>query len=448
MSRQITAEFPFVERFDELSSGFPGAGLDWLDTMRRTSLDRFNRLALPSTRVEAWKYTNLRDLAKTPFEIAEESCVSEASGFSEQVAVGSDVAHRLVFSNGIFNAALSRVETLPHGVIITNFEDALTHHGSLVRPHLERLSSLEEDALLALNTAFMMNGYVVIVEEGIDVGRPIELYFHSDPSFPTSIHPRNLILAGAGSAVRLVEWHVGQGASEYWSNPVTEVVVGPEATLSRCKVQRESVNAFHLAQTRVSIASKGAYTGFLMSTGARLARCEIEVHLEGDGADCRLDGIYLARGRQHSDITTRIAHREPGGSSRQVFKGVLDGHSHGVFQGQVSVSPDAQRTDGHQLNKTLLLSEDAEVDTKPELEIYADDVKCSHGATAGQLDEMGLFFLRSRGLDAEEARQVLVRAFIAEVVESVDKGDFRDQLNVIIDEWLSHKKINPEETSG
>lgn len=448
MSRQITAEFPFVDRFEELSPRFLGSGLGWLDTMRRTSLERFNRLALPSTRVEAWKYTNLRDLAKTPFEIAEELSVSETLDLSDQVAMGSDMPHRLVFTNGLFNAALSHVEMLPQGVIITNLEDALTNHGNLVRPHLERLYSLEEDALLALNTAFMMNGYVVILEEGIDVGRPIELFFHSHPSTPTSIHPRNLIVANAGSSVRLMEWHVGRGASDYWSNPVTEIVVGSEARVSHHKVQRESINAFHLSQTRVSLANRGFYTGFLMSTGARLARCEIEVHLEGNGADCRLDGIYLACGHQHSDITTRIAHTEPGGSSRQVFKGVLDDHSHGVFQGQVSVSPDAQHTDGHQLNKTLLLSENSEVDTKPELEIFADDVKCSHGATAGQLDEMELFYLRSRGLDAKEARHVLVRAFIAEVLESVDKGDFRDQLSALIDEWLAHKLVTSGETSG
>ncbi|MBH61215.1 MAG: Fe-S cluster assembly protein SufD [Alphaproteobacteria bacterium] len=448
MSRQIIAEFPFVERFDELSAEFPGAGLDWLDAMRRMSLDRFNRLALPSTRVEAWKYTNLRELAKTPFEMAEASSGSASLDLSEQAAMGSESAHRLVFANGIYDASLSRLETLPDGVIITNLEDALTTHGSLVRPHLERLYSLEEDALLALNTAFMMNGYVVIVEEGIEVGTPIELLFLSDPSSPTSIHPRNLIVAGAESNAKLTEWHVGSGDSDYWSNPVTEVVVGPEAAVSHRKVQRESASAFHLAQTRVSLAGNATYTGFLMSAGARLSRCEVEAHLEGDGANCELDGIYLARDHQHSDITTRIAHTEPGGNSRQVFKGVLDGHSHGVFQGQVSVSPDAQRTDGHQLNKTLLLSEDAEINTKPELEICADDVKCSHGATAGQLDELELFYLRSRGLDAEEARQVLIRAFIAEVVESVEEGDFQDQLNTIIDDWLSNGLSTSQGSDG
>lgn len=445
MSRQIAAEFPFVERFDEVSAALPGAGLDWLEALRRESLDQFNRLALPSTRVEAWKYTNLKDLAKTPFDIVKSSDGLPSIDLHEFESAGSGRVRRLTFANGLYSAELSHVEDLPEGVAITSLGDALTTHGELVRPHLERISSLEGEALLALNTAFMMNGYVVVVDEGVEVGDPIELVFISDTASPTSVHPRNLVVAGAGSRVELTETHVGYGMSEYWSNPVTEIIVAPEAAVSHRKIQRESANAFHLANTRVTLAEKGAYQGFLVSVGGRLARCEIEARLEGDGADCQLDGIYLARDRQHTDITTRIAHIKPGGNSRQVFKGVLDDHSHGVFQGQVSVSPDAQRSDGHQLNKTLLLSDDAEIDTKPELEIYADDVKCSHGAAAGQLDEMELFYLRSRGLDADEARQVLIRAFIAEVVDAVEEEQFRKRLERMIDDWLSHGAAAREE---
>ena len=441
MSRQITAEFPFVERFDEVTAGLPGAGLDWLDTIRRESLDRFNRLALPSTRVEAWKYTNLKDLAKTPFDIVGSSIEPTSIDLTGLGAKRSGPVHRLVFANGLYSAALSDAGNLPEGLVVTNLADALTTHGDLVRPHLERISSLEGESLLALNAAFMMNGYVVALGDGVQVDAPIELVFVSDTATPTSVHPRNLVVAGAGSRIVLSETHVGYGPSEYWSNPVTEVVVAPEAEVVHRKCQQESANAFHLANTRVTLAEKGSYQAFQISIGARLARCEIEVRLEGEGADCQLDGIYLARDSQHTDITTRIAHTQPGGSSRQVFKGVLDDHSRGVFQGQVSVSPDAQRTDGHQLNKTLLLSDDAEIDTKPELEIYADDVKCSHGAAAGQLDEMELFYLRSRGLDADEARQVLIRAFIAEVVESVDDEPFRDHLNEMIDGWLSQGEV-------
>ena len=441
MSRQITAEFPFVERFEEVTAGLPGAGLDWLDTIRRESLDRFNRLALPSTRVEAWKYTNLKDLAKTPFDIVGSSIEPTSIDLNGLGAKRSGPVHRLVFANGLYSAALSDAGNLPEGLVVTNLADALATHGDIVRPHLERISSLEGQSLLALNAAFMMNGYVVAVDDGVQLDDPIELVFVSDTASPTSVHPRNLVVAGTGSRIVLSETHVGYGPSEYWSNPVTEVVVAPEATVIHRKSQRESANAFHLANSRVTLAEKGSYRAFLISTGARLARCEIEARLEGEGADCQLDGIYLARDSQHTDITTRIAHTQPGGSSRQVFKGVLDDHSRGVFQGQVSVSPDAQRTDGHQLNKTLLLSDDAEIDTKPELEIYADDVKCSHGAAAGQLDEMELFYLRSRGLDADEARQVLIRAFIAEVVESVDDEPFRDHLNEMIDGWLSQGEV-------
>ena len=437
MSRRIAAEFPFVERFDEVAAGLPGAGLDWLDALRRDSLDAFNRVALPSTRVEAWKYTNLKDLAKTPFDIAASPEGSASFDLDGIRAGGPDAGCRLVFVNGRFDAGRSRMGPSSGGLAVLSLGEALRNRTRVVRPHVERLSSLEDEALLALNTAFMMDGCVIVVDDGVTVDRPVETIFVNDARSPISIHPRNLVVAGAGSRIALTETHVGAGPSEYWSNPVTEIVAAASASVVHRKIQRESRRAYHLANTRVTLAERGTYRAFLMSVGAGLSRCEIDVTLEGEGADCRLDGVYLARDRQHADVTTRVTHAEPGGSSRQMFKGVLDGRSRGVFQGRVSVRPDAQRTDGHQLNKTLLLSNDAEIDTKPELEIHADDVKCSHGAAAGHLDERELLYLRSRGLGAEEARRMLIRAFVAEAVESVEDGPFRDRLDAEIDDWLS-----------
>ena len=437
MSRRIAAGFPFVERFDEVAAELPGAGLDWLDALRRDSLDAFNRAALPSTRVEAWKYTSLKDLAKTPFDIApppEGDLPFDLDGIG---AGAPDAGRRLVFVNGRFDAGRSRTGPSSEGLAVLSLGEALRSRAPVVRPHVERLSALEDEALLALNTAFMMDGCVIVAEDGAAVDRPIETVFVNDARSPASVHPRNLVVAGAGSRVALTETHVGVGPSEYWSNPVTEIVVAASASVVHRKMQRESGRAYHLANTRVTVAERGAYRAFLMSVGARLSRCEIDATLKGEGADCRLDGVYLARDRQHADVTTRVTHAEPGGGSRQVFKGVLDGRSRGVFQGLVSVRPGAQRTDGHQLNKTLLLSNEAEIDTKPELEIYADDVKCSHGATAGHLDERELFYLRARGLGAEEARRLLIRAFVAEAVESVEDGSFRERLDAEIDDWLS-----------
>ena len=437
MSRRIATEFPFVERFDEVAAGLPGAGLDWLDALRRDSLDAFKRVALPSTRVEAWKYTNLMNLAKTPFDIAASPEGDPPFDLDGIRAGEPDAGRRLVFVNGRFDAGRSRVEPSSEGLAVLSLGEALRSRARVVRPHVERLSSLEDEALLALNTAFMMDGCVIVADDGVTVDRPIETVFVSDARSPTCIHPRNLVVAGAGSRISLTETHVGTGPSEYWSNPVTEIVAAASASVVHRKIQRESRRAYHLANTRVTLAERGTYRAFLMSVGARLSRCEIDATLEGEGADCRLDGIYLARDRQHADITTRVTHAESGGGSRQTFKGVLDGRSRGVFQGRISVRPNAQRTDGHQLNKTLLLSNDAEIDAKPELEIYADDVKCSHGAAAGHLDELELFYLRSRGLGAEEARRVLIRAFVAEAAESVEDGPFRDRLDAEIDDWLS-----------
>ncbi len=439
MSRRIVAEFPFVERFDEVAAGLPGAGLDWLDALRRDSLDAFNRVALPSTRVEAWKYTNLKDLAKTPFDIAASPEGDPPFDLDGIHAGGSGAGRRLVFVNGRFDAGRSRTGPPSEGLAVLSLGEALRSRARIVRPHIERLSSLEDEALLALNTAFMMDGCVIVAGDGVTIDLPVETVFVNDARSPTSVHPRNLVVAGAGSRIALTETHVGAGPSEYWSNPVTEIVVAASASVVHRKIQRESRRAYHLANTRVTLAERGTYRAFLMSVGAGLSRCEIDATLEGEGADCRLDGAYLARDRQHTDITTRVTHAGSGGSSRQAFRGVLDGRSRGVFQGRVSVRPDAQRTDGHQLNKTLLLSNDAEIDTKPELEIYADDVKCSHGATAGHLDELELLYLRSRGLGAEEARRVLIRAFVAEAVESVEDGPFRDRLDAEIDDWLSRE---------
>ncbi len=437
MSRRIAPGFPFVGRFDEVAAGLPGAGLDWLDALRRDSLDAFNRAALPSPRVEAWKYTNLREFAKTPFDIAVPPDGDRRVDLAARAAGGADAAHRLVFVNGRLDAGRSRVGPLPEGLAVLSLDEGLRRRPQAARPLVERLSAPEDGALLALNTAFMTDGCVVVVDDGVTVDRPIELVFVSDARSPAGVHPRNLVAAGAGSRVVLTETYLGAGPSAYWSNPVTEVAAAAGASVVHRKIQRESPSAYHLANTRVTLAAGAAYRAFLLSVGARLSRCEIEARLEGEGADCRLDGIYLARDRQHTDITTRVVHAEPGGGSRQAFKGVLDGRSRGVFQGRISVAPDAQRSDGHQLNKTLLLSDEAEIDAKPELEIYADDVKCSHGAAAGQLDELELFYLRSRGLDAEEARRVLIRAFVAEVLEAVEEGPFRDRLHESVDAWLS-----------
>lgn len=402
-------------------------------------MHRFMGLALPSPRVEEWKYTNLAELASKPFGIlGEDKKIDElvCSNVDEIDDWKYSSDSRLVFINGKFDATSSAVKRVPAGVTVTTLADALISHPDLVRSHMERMASFQNEALLALNTAYASSGLVILVDDGVLIDAPIELVFISSTRLPTVTHPRNLIIAGNGSRVTLSERFLGPDSAEYWSNSVMEIIIGQGAIVSHRKIQLESMSAFHIARTQVSLEEESSYKSFLASVGGHLSRNEIEIKFEGRNAECQLDGIYLAKDRQHVDITTRLVHSEEGGASRQVFKGVLDDRSRGVFQGLVSVTSDGKGTNGHQLNKTLLLSDKAEVSSKPKLEIQTDDVQCSHGATAGQLDEIELFYLRSRGLSIDEARDVLIRAFIAEVLDVINDESFEDELAHLVDNWL------------
>ena len=253
-------------------------------------------------------------------------------------------------------------------------------------------------------------------------------------------HPRNLVVAGEGSRGIVIESHVGtDNAARYWSNPVCEISVGKNANLKHLKVQAESLAATHIAYSTVTIEGGASYENFVMTVGAALSRNEIQVALVGEEARCRLNGAYMIRGSQHADTTTFIDHAKPHCDSDEVYKGVLDDSAHGVFQGKILVARDAQQTNGNQMNRAVLLSDKAEMSTKPELEIYADDVKCSHGATAGELDDESLFYMRARGIPADQARQLLIRAFIGELLDDIEPAAVREHLEKLAEGWLNGK---------
>jgi Fe-S cluster assembly protein SufD len=429
---------PFLETFAAQRTALPGARLDWLANLRESGIARFAERGLPSPRLEAWKYTNLGPLEKIDFAPARSDSVS--IDHLPTLLPHGQGGHRLVFVDGYFRADLSHVEDLPDGVELGSLSEMLAGDSALLAERLGRVGASDsaEQPLLALNTALMADGFVLRLRRGVRLAAPVEIVFvGATGDKALAYHPRNLIVLEPGSQATILEHHAGLGGGTYLANGGTEVVVGADAALHHYKVQAESDAAFHVSTAQIEIGRNALYDGFLLTTGARLSRNEVTVRLVDEGGDCRLNGAYMLRGEQHCDTTTTIHHEAPHTSCREVFKGVVDDAARGVFQGKIVVHKDAQHTNGHQLSKALLLSDRAEVDTKPELEIYADDVKCSHGATTGDLDRTALFYLRSRGIPESAARHMLIEAFLSETIHAIAAQGLCPALLSSVGHWLS-----------
>lgn len=433
---------PFIKDLDS-AGRLPGAGNAWLDRLRGDAATSFRASGLPTPRVEAWKYTNLRRLARAGFVAAEADKAPEISAIPEGV-VALDGAYVAVFVNGRFSSALSALDGLPKGVEAGSLAAQLAENPDLLKDRLGT-GGAAGLPLAMLNTALMADGLYLRLADGVVLDKPLHLVSIGQAGEePKSFHPRHLIVAGTDSIATVVESHVGSGA--YFANAVAEFFVGEGAVMNHYKLQNEGPEAYHLASNLIRLANRATYDGFVLQTGAKLARNEIRAEL-GERVECRLNGAYLGRGDQHIDNTTFIDHAAPNSASREVYKGVLDDTARGVFQGKILVRKDSQKTDGHQLNKTLLLSPGTEIDTKPELEIYADDVKCSHGATAGELEEEPLFYLRSRGIDPHAARAMLVAAFVGEALEEIQAEAPRAAFQAVVDGWVESRAEGQETDS-
>lgn len=398
----------------------------WLAPVRRAGIERFRDLGFPTPRLEDWKYTNVAPVLETPFRWASDSRRDDVTpALVAGLALG---AARLVFVNGRFAKDLSS-ERLPAGVRASALGEAIRREPERIEPHLGRLVPWRESAFAALATAFLDDGAFVEIADDAAIEEPLEVLFVSSPGTEAQItHPRLLVVAGRGSQAALVETHAAADGGLYFTNAVGEVVVGDGARLDHCRIVAEAAKAAHVAATQVSVGRDGAYRSCAVSLGGRFLRHDLGVRLGGDGADCSLDGLYLTGGEDLVDHHTVIDHARPHGTSRELYKGVLDGRSRAVFNGKVIVRLDAQKTDARQTNKNLLLSDRAEVDTKPELQILADDVKCSHGAAIGQLDEEQVFYFRSRGFGEEHARRLLTYGFVADVLRRIGADAVRDAL--------------------
>ena len=408
----------------------PALGVAWIDGLRREGRDAFAKLGFPTPRDEAWKYTRVAPIEKRAFRLQGELCI----GFDEDdiapFLLPTLACHRLVFVNGRYAPPLSKPGKLSPGARLMSMDRALREHADLLESHLGRHADPSANGFTALNAAFMADGACLILGARTRLEKPVHLVFLSIPQEePVVAHPRNLVVAGEGSQAQVIESYASLGTGTYWTNVVTELVVGENATLDHYRIQEEHNKAFHVATLQAHQARDSRLRSHSVSFGAQLARNDITAQLDAEGSECVLNGLFMADGRQHVDFHTTVEHARPHGSSQEYFKGILDGRSRGVFNGRVHVHPGAQKTDAMQSNRNLLLSKDAEVDTKPELEIYADDVKCSHGATVGQLDPDMLFYLRARGIDGATARGLLTYGFAQDVIDRMPIPQVRERLS-------------------
>jgi len=424
---------------------------DWLQALRNRGLARFELLGFPTTKNEDWHFTSVAPIAERTFRLASLEAVGDAprdrressrrkddslnsAGIKradlERFNFGEGGWHTLVFVNGGFSEELSAVAGLPDGIRVGSLARAIESGAAVVERQLGKIAKFEQHTFTALNTAFIHDGAFVELPADAVLEQPIHLIFVSDGDHVS--HPRNLIITGRHSRATVIESYVPLRDGGYFTNAVTEIAVGEGAHLDHYKLQRESESAFHVGTVQIREARDSQLHSFSFAVGGSLARTNIYTSLDGDASTCTLNGLYLADGAQHIDNQTSIEHIAPNCPSHEIYKGVLDGRSHGVFNGKVYVHPEAQKTDGKQSNNNLLLSPGARVDTKPQLEIFADDVKCTHGATVGRLDDMAMFYLNSRGIGPETARMLLTYAFAADVLETIELEPLKKELERMV----------------
>lgn len=421
---------PYVEAFKARP---PTKEPTWLVHRRDGAIRRFGELGWPTRKQEAWRFSDLRPLQRMAFPPA-----GGASNVTEvDVAPWRypGAAHRIVLIDGAFVPKLSAIGALPKGAWLASTAQTLRERPELVEPALRETDVLGGQPFVSLNAALFVDGFVVALEPGVALDGAIEIV-HLGRAANRSAQLRSLVLLGANSRATLIETYAGDGP--YWTNAVGVIGVGAAAALRHVKLQDEGAAAIHFGHNRVELGRDARYENFTLSLGGRLARTDIHLKLDGEGAACGLYGAALLRGEQEGTIATVVDHAAPRGTTREYFKSVADDRAHGVFLGTIGVRPQAQKTDANQLSKNLLLSRRAAIDTKPELEILADDVKCSHGATVGDLDEAALFYLESRGIPVAEARRMLIEAFATEVIERIeDDAALRAHLGRHVARWLA-----------
>ena len=411
-----------------LSDGRPAGGPRWVQDLRDRAASTFTGLGFPTVRDEEWRFTNVAPIAAAEFRPAPGTLTVPVDALRYATAA----AIRLVVVDGRFAPELSTLDGLPSEVVAGSLSAALAGQlrvpGDLLQQSLGRLAEFESRAFVALNTAFLEDGVYLHVPDGLVLEAPIQLLFVSSATPGTVSYPRTLVVLGPRSQAQVIETYVAAGDASYFTNAVTEVYVDEGAVLDHYKVQQESVQGFHVGSMHVHAARSATFLSHSFSLGGKIVRNDANARLDGEGAEVTLNGLYLADGDRLVDNHTAIDHAQPHCPSHEVYKGILGGRARAVFNGKIIVRQDAQKTDAKQTNRALLLSDDALINTKPQLEIFADDVKCTHGAAIGQLDDDAIFYLRARGLTYFEARDMLIHAFAGEILERVKVEPLRTAL--------------------
>jgi Fe-S cluster assembly protein SufD len=443
----------YLESFTELHKRAPGQNLPWLRELREKAFARFCETGFPTTHDEDWRFTNVSPIAKTSFQLTTDEKLPSLEQVKPFFVPGS--ACQLVFVNGKFAKSLSSLPAVPEGVHVSSLADEINRDPAALEPHLGRYLNIERDAFSALNTAFLDDGAYVQIRRGTVIHNPIcFLYVSTSNESPLMSHPRNLIVAENETQATIVEDyvsispdHVGAGAltrptpddavrSYAFCNTATELVAGDNASISHYMIEREHHQTYNVSTLRIQQGRSANISSHSVLLGGGLVRNNVHPVLAGEGTECLINGLFIGNGQQHLDNYMLVEHASPHCASRQFYNGILDDQAHGVFHGRIIVHKDAQKTDAKQTNRNLLLSDDARIDTKPQLEIYADDVKCTHGATIGQIEENALFYLRSRGIDEISARKLLLLAFANECLDRMAANPAREHVEKLINEHL------------
>jgi Fe-S cluster assembly protein SufD len=420
---------PYESSYQSLREELAAVGPSWFQPLRERGIERFRKAGFPSPTDEAWRFTDLRPLKKVDFDPRIEVAARLAGDAVRQLSLAGEQSHRLVFVNGRFVAEASSRDGSGQGPLLENLSRAGEDGEGAIREHLGSLVDLGRHRFSALNTAFLGDGAVVRIPAGPTKHAPVHLLFVSTRTEdPRVSFPRVMILVEDGAEATILEEYVGPDDGVYFTNSVTEIVLGRNASADHARVQREGTSAFHVGSVTAHLDRDSRFTSHAVSLGGRLSRVDLDVVLDGEGAECDLNGLYMLGGRQHMDHHTRVDHAKSHTASRQLYEGVLDGKATAVFNGRMVIRPDSQKVDVSQTNNNLLLSRDALVNTNPELQIFADDIKAQHGATIGQIEEEHLFYLRSRGIDEKTARYILIFGFAGKMIERLPMEAVREAL--------------------
>jgi Fe-S cluster assembly protein SufD len=422
---QVAEHKHYLRAFDTSDGG----GGDFVQSIRKAGMARFDAVGFPTTALEDWRLTNVSPLAKQPFTLAEPDYGDQAAALAKRFSLGADAAVELVIVNGHFAPQLSRASNLPRGIVAGGLAAHLQPDARKIQEHLGHYANIETNPFVALNAGFLRDGAYVFIPPGSLLEKPIHLLHVStaNASQPAVAHPRTLMILGENSSATIVESYVGDSGL-YWTNAVTEIVLHDNAQLDHCKLQQESREAYHIATMAVNLGRSANFTSHSATLGGLLTRNNLNVKMAGERAEATLNGLVILSGRQHADNQTLLDHAQPNCPSHELYKHVLADQSVGVFKGKILVQRAAQKTDSKQTSKSLLLSDQAMMNSQPALEIYADDVKCTHGSTTGPVDEEMVFYFRSRGVGLDAARHLLTYAFAADVTRRIRVAPVRQRL--------------------